>query len=247
MIPMTENWIQPDWTVPAQVRAVSTTRVGGVSGGPYASLNLGDHVGDDLTAVQANRDRLVDQLHLPRAPSWLTQVHGTTVVDAAAVGAVEADAAVCFGPGGVAAVMTADCLPLLLSNRAGTVVGAAHAGWRGLQAGVIEATIAKMGCAGEELLVWLGPAIGPTAFEVGDEVRAAFMAHDPRAASAFVAHGDGHWLADIYTLARQRLSACGVQQVSGGDRCTYTEREQFFSYRRDGVCGRMASLIWIEA
>lgn len=240
------RFLIPVLPAPARVKAASSLRAGGVSVGPYASLNLGDHVGDAPDKVQANREQLAQQLNLPCQPAWLNQVHGTTVVDAAqVVGKVDADASVCFGPGAVSLVMTADCLPVLLCDQQGTVVAAAHAGWRGLAAGVLEATIAKMNLPPQRLMAWLGPAIGPRAFEVGDEVRAAFISHDEQAMQAFNFHGEGHWLADIYLLARQRLQACGVSHISGGDFCTYSDPERFFSYRRDGVCGRMASLIWI--
>lgn len=234
----------PAWPAPANVRAVQTTRRGGVSREPYASLNLGDHVGDDPAAVAANRARL--SATLPAEPFWTRQVHGITVADADAdpIG-VEADAAVARRPGRVCAVMTADCLPVLLCDRGGSVVAAAHAGWRGLCAGVIEATIAAMRVPPDEILAWLGPAIGPQAFEVGDEVRAAFLAHDAAATAAFAAHGPGKWLADIWRLARQRLAAAGVNAVSGGGLCTVADRDRFFSYRRDGVTGRMATCIWL--
>ncbi len=238
--------IVPDWPAPARVRAISTTRLGGVSVAPYDSLNLGDHVGDDPATVEANRARLGKQL--PAAPLWLKQVHGTTVVDATtATQGIEADAAVARTSGLICAVMTADCLPVLLCDKDGTVVGAAHAGWRGLCDGVIETTVAAMQVPGENLLAWLGPAIGPTAFEVGDEVRAAFVIRNPAAARAFQpSRNGGKWLADLYLLARQRLDACGVSQIHGGDRCTVSEPDRFFSYRRDGKTGRMASLIWLE-
>lgn len=242
---MSKHWIRPDWPAPAQVQALSTTRGGGCSAAPYDSFNLGDHVGDQPALVAANRAALCDQL--PAEPCWLNQVHGVCVVDLATCeGVPAADAAVSRVPGKVCAVMTADCLPVLLCDRAGTVVGAAHAGWRGLVGGVIEATVAAMQVPPSEVLAWLGPAIGPDAFEVGDEVRAAFLAADPAAECAFRATArPGKWLADIYLLARQRLAALGVNVVAGGDACTVTERERFFSYRRDGVTGRMASLIWL--
>ena len=234
----------PDWPAPARVRAVQTLRGGGVSQDPWDSFNLGDHVGDDPACVAANRAAL--RRHLPGDPLWLQQVHGTTVVDAGSTFApVAADAAYTRQAGKVCAVMTADCLPVLFCDRAGTVVAAAHAGWRGLLAGVLEATVAGMGTPASELLAWLGPAIGPHCFEVGDEVRAAFVARDPAAASAFTAHGAGKWLADIYRLARQRLQAAGVAAIRGGGLCTVSEPERFFSYRRDGVTGRMATLVWL--
>jgi len=242
-----EDWIVPDWPAPHPVRAVVTSRHGGVSVGAYASMNPADHVGDAPAAVAANRRRLEQLLQLPAAPVWLQQVHGTGVVDAAAVrGPVRADAAYACKPGVVCAVLTADCLPLLLCDRAGSCVAAAHAGWRGLAAGVIEQTVAALGLPGDALLAWLGPAIGPAAFQVGSEVRDSFLAHDPQAEAAFSRAPDGSWRADLYCLARQRLADCGVLAVSGGDHCTFTETERFFSYRRAAVTGRIASLIWLQ-
>ena len=240
--------ITPDWPAPAGVRAASTTRAGGVSVPPFHHLNLGLRSGDDPEAVTENRRRVENNLDLPEAPRWLAQVHGTEVAAAEAVtpDRTEADAVCTDRPGVVCAVLTADCLPVLLCDRAGTAVAAAHAGWRGLAAGVLENAVAAMGRPGQELMAWLGPAIGPEAFEVGDEVRAAFMTADPGAESAFRPSPAGRWLADLYTLARRRLAACGVQQVHGGGLCTYTDQERFHSYRRDGASGRMASLIWME-
>lgn len=238
--------IDPDWPAPMNVRALCTTRGGGVSVGAYAGLNLGDHVGDDAVAVATNRARL--RASLPTEPLWLKQVHGTrcVVAEASAPGSA-ADASVSFVPGTVCAVLTADCLPLLMCDAAGTVVAAAHAGWRGLLAGVIESTVTAMQRPAAELLVWFGPAIGPSAFEVGDEVRAAFVAHDGQAVAAFTSHGEGKWLCDLHLLARQRLAALDIRRVTSTDFCTFTERERFFSYRRDGATGRMASCIWLEA
>lgn len=224
-----------------------TTRLGGVSQGPYASLNLGDHVGDDPAAVVENRAILQQRLGLPAAPHWLTQVHGCQVATAEqSMPGCAADAICTRQPGRVCAVLTADCLPLLICDRQGGGVCAVHAGWRGLAAGVIEAALAKHDRPAADLLVWLGPAIGPGAFEVGEDVRQAFVAQDCEAEAAFEPLRAGHWLADIYTLARQRLSRLGVGFVGGGEYCTVTDRERFFSYRRDGVTGRMASLIWLE-
>ncbi len=251
-------WLVPDWPAPPVVRAAATLRVGGVSAPPYASLNLAGHVGDDPLAVAANRERLGAALGVPQALTdpelWLNQVHSAQVVSAterAGSGGVEADGVHARAPGQVCAVLTADCLPLLLCDTAGTRVAAAHAGWRGLAAGVIEQTVAAFDCPGEDLLVWLGPAIGPDTFEVGPEVRATFLDHDARAARAFRQspfHDDGqHWLADIYSLARQRLSACGIERVYGGHWCTVSDATRFYSYRRDGVTGRMASLVWLAA
>ncbi len=237
--------IVPEWPAPPGVAALATTRRGGVSRDGFASLNLGDHVGDDPAAVAANRALLRRQL--PADPVWLTQVHGNRCVHAEeARSGVEADACVAHAPGLVCAVMTADCLPVLLCDRDGSAVGVAHAGWRGLAAGVIESTVEALDRPADRLLAWLGPAIGPASFEVGDEVRAAFVTADPAAAEAFVARSRGKWLCDIYRLARQRLAACGVMSVGGGGFCTVAERERFFSYRRDGRTGRMATLVWLN-
>jgi polyphenol oxidase len=238
------EFILPDWTAPAGVRALSTTRGGGVSASPWQSFNLGDHVGDDPRAVAANRATL--RRELPAEPAWLSQVHGTRCVDAAlAKPGEQADASFTRQRGVVCAVLAADCLPVLLCDERATVVGIAHAGWRGLAAGVIEATVAAMDEPGGRLMAWLGPAIGPQAFEVGDEVRQIFVAHDPQAADAFAANAGGKWLCDIYRLARRRLHALGVRRVAGADFCTLNDAERFFSFRRDGVTGRMASLIWL--
>jgi YfiH family protein len=237
--------IQPDWPAPRGVRALATTRHGGVSLAPWSSLNLGDHVGDEPVAVQANRQRL-RQL-LPDDPRWLRQVHGVGCVDAAnAVVDATADAAFTRQRGVVCAVMTADCLPVLLCDDDASVVGIAHAGWRGLAAGVIESAVSAMETPGERLMAWLGPAIGPRAFEVGDEVRAAFVAVDGAASEAFVPSAEGKWRCDIYRLARQRLARLGIRRIAGADFCTVSEPQRFFSYRREGVTGRMASLIWLE-
>jgi conserved hypothetical protein TIGR00726 len=234
--------IVPDWPAPPGVKSLMTTRDGGVSLPPYASFNLGSHVGDHADAVAANRARL--RQHLPTEPVWLNQIHATSVADAdTAHGVPAADASVARARGTVCAVLTADCLPVLFCTRDGSAIAAAHAGWRGLHAGVLEATVAAMQAAPGTILAWLGAAIGPTAFEVGDEVRAAFVARDAEATTAFVPYRD-KWMADIYALARQRLRACGVTAIYGGGLCTYTDAARFYSYRRDGVCGRMASLIW---
>ncbi len=242
-----EDWIVPDWPAPASVHAVTTTRQGGVSQGAFSSMNPADHVGDDPEAVATNRVRLQQWLALPSGPAWLQQVHGTKVVDAAsASGTPQADAAYTCTPGVVCAVLTADCLPLLLSDRAGECIAAVHAGWRGLVAGVIEQAVQALQRPGADLLAWLGPAISPAAYQVGDEVRDTFMEYDQRAAAAFAAAAGGGWQADLYRLARQRLEDCGVVDVYGGGYCSYSEAERFFSYRRDGVCGRMATLIWLS-
>lgn len=235
--------ILPDWPAPANVRALMTTRAGGVSAAPWASLNLGDHVNDDPAHVAANRALL--GAHLPGQPAWLKQVHSARVVEAGR-GDVEADACFSRTPGQVCAVLTADCLPVLFCDRAGSVVAAAHAGWRGLAGGVLEAAVAAMAVPPGEILAWMGAAIGPAAFEVGDDVRDAFLAQHPDTVTAFVPQGaPGKWLADIYALARIRLAHAGVTAVRGGGRCTVAESDTFFSYRRDGVTGRMAALVWL--
>lgn len=237
----------PDWPASPLVRALMTTRQGGTSPPPWDSLNLGVAVGDDPARVSANR-ALVGAL-LPQAPRWLRQVHGRAVVHADAVqphAPPEADAAWTTTPGVVCCVQVADCLPVLLAARDGSAVGAAHAGWRGLAAGVIEATVAAMPVPAAALFAWLGPAIGPASFEVGEEVLAAFVRHDPGSAAAFQPHGPGKWLADLFTLARRRLHAAGVTAVHGGGLCTVADPARFFSHRRDRPGGRMAALVWIE-
>ncbi len=246
----THGWIVPDWPAPPNVRALITTRAGGVSRGAYAGLNLGLRSGDEVEAVRRNRASL--RHWLPAEPLWLRQVHGTTVAEADAMeGSPEADAAVARRPGAVCAALSADCLPLLLCDQEGTVVAAAHAGWRGLCSGVIEQTLRAMDRPPQALLAYLGPAIGPAAYEVGAEVRAAFIAAgregDPESAAAFAPGKPGKFYADLYALARRRLARGGVERIYGGGYCTYTERERFYSYRRDGATGRMASLVWIEA
>lgn len=241
-----DSLILPDWPLPAGVKACSTTRSGGVSLPPYDSLNLGTHVGDEVQTVQDNRQRLVVGAGLPQMPVWLEQVHGTRVVrlDGQTPTDLQADAVYSNVPGQVCAVMTADCLPVLFCSQAGDEVAAAHAGWRGLCNGVLEQTLAAFSAEPAGISAWLGPAIGPQQFEVGPEVRTAFIAVDAAAALAFTPHGD-KYLADIYLLARQRLQRAGVQAIYGGDRCTVSEISHFFSYRRDGITGRLASLIWL--
>lgn len=239
------DWIVPDWPAPAKVRALVTTRAGGVSRGPYATMNLATHVGDDAAAVAENRRRL--RAHLPDEPLWLSQVHGNGVVRAEEAGeGAEADAAFTRRAGCVCAVLTADCLPVLLCNDAGTVVCAAHAGWRGLAGGVLEAALRASNEPPARMLAWLGPAIGPRAFEVGPGVRDAFLDHSAEATTAFAPKANGKWLADLYRLATQRLNALGVSHVFGGERCTFREADSFYSYRRERNTGRMASLIWME-
>ncbi|RJG01239.1 peptidoglycan editing factor PgeF [Noviherbaspirillum sedimenti] len=246
----------PDWPgMPANVGALSTLRAGGVSRAPYddgaggGGLNLGIHVGDDLAAVAQNRALL--RSLLPAEPAWLSQVHGTVVLDAArVVGVPEADASIAMGPGAICAIMTADCLPVLFCDVRGRVVGAAHAGWRGLVAGVLENTVAAMRAAGAgEILVWLGPAIGPACFEVGEEVRQAFLAVSGEADAAFLPNinASGKYFADICHLARLVLHRQGIDNISGGGFCTVTDAARFYSYRRDRTSGRMASLIWLES
>ncbi len=239
--------IRPNWPAPSQVQAVSTTRLGGMSLSPYASFNLGSRVQDDPKQVAANRQQLSHALELPTEPAWLSQVHGCTVVAAEQVSTpLEADASYSRKPGSVCVVMTADCLPVLFCNQKGDCVAAVHAGWRGLAAGVIAAAVKRMDCDSEQILAWLGPAIGPDAFEVGAEVRTIFMDLGPVTEDCFRPSPTGRWLADIYALARCQLGTLGITAVYGGGWCTYTDRKRFFSYRRDGVTGRMASLIWLS-
>jgi len=244
-----EYGIRPDWPAPENVRSLQTIRIGGVSPSPYDSFNLGDHVGDAPQAVAQNRQQLAALM--PSEPVWLQQVHGTLVADADNAGClIQADAAFARRRGTVCVVMTADCLPVLLCDEAGSAVAAVHAGWKGLAAGVIESAVAAIGVAPHKLLAWLGPAISQRAFEVGEDVRTTFMAHDVQAAEAFIAAshvgGVDKYFADIYLLARQRLHALGVQQIYGGEHCTYSNSERYFSYRRDSVTGRMGSFIWLE-
>ncbi|MFO1430216.1 MAG: peptidoglycan editing factor PgeF [Candidatus Competibacteraceae bacterium] len=238
--------ILPDWPAPSRVRAVSTTRLGGVSPPPYDSLNPGDHVGDAPECVAANRRRLHDVLELPAEPFWLNQVHGNHVVAAEQNAApVTADAAYTRQAGPVCVVMTADCLPILFCDRAGSCVAIAHGGWRGLAGDIIGATVKCMDCTSSEIMAWLGPAIGPPAFEVGPEVRQTFLELDPGNSACFQPSPAGRWLADIYELARRQLRSLGIDTIYGGGWCTFSESERFFSYRRDGRTGRMASLIWL--
>lgn len=236
-------FIAADWTAPAGIVAGCTTRSGGVSRAAFKSLNLGDHVGDDTAAVAENRRRFAAACGLPSEPRWLRQVHGTDVVVEPVVGQ-EADAALSRTAGVVCTVMIADCLPVLICSDDGREVAAAHAGWRGLAAGVLETTIAAFEAPPARLCAWLGPAISQDAFEVGDEVRQAFIENDDDAASGFVRNARGRWQADLFDLARQRLRAAGVGEISGGGLCTYSDPERFFSYRRDGQCGRLAAFIF---
>lgn len=241
--------IIPDWPVPANVRAIQTTRAGGVSLAPYDSLNMGLHVEDNPLHVAKNR-QLLSQ-YVPTEPVWLNQVHGVTVVDAGATDRVpDADASFATAKGAVCVVMTADCLPVLFCNREGTVVAATHAGWRGLCDGVIEATVSALKVPTDSLMAWLGPAIGPDAFEVGEDVRQEFISKHSDAIDAFLPASNGKWHGNMYRLAQQRLNRLGVSAVYGGgidqEFCTYSDEARFFSYRRDGKTGRMASIIWLE-
>ncbi|EHM50665.1 MAG: polyphenol oxidase [Yokenella regensburgei] len=238
--------IVPQWPAPQGVAACSSTRVGGVSLPPYDSLNLGAHCGDNLEHVDENRKRLFAAGALPSNPVWLEQVHGKDVLrlHGGSYSSKRADASYSNTPGLVCAVMTADCLPVLFCNRDGTEVAAAHAGWRGLCEGVLEETVACFADKPENIMAWLGPAIGPDAFEVGPEVREAFMAKDANANRAFRPVGEKFY-ANIYELARQRLANVGVDSVYGGDHCTLSQKDDFFSYRRDRTTGRMASFVWL--
>ena len=238
------DWIVPDWPAARRVRALVTTRAGGVSSGPFARLNLSLRVGDDPACVARNRSIL--RACLPAEPGWLKQVHGTAVVDFdSARTDADADAAVTRSPGRVCAVMTADCLPVFLSDRAGEVVGIAHAGWKGLALGVIGTAVRAMAVPPADLIAYLGPGIGPSRYEVGEDVRRAFVDQDAAAEVAFAPRREGKYLADLYTLARRRLGAAGISGIYGGGFCTAGE-ERFFSFRRDRTGGRMASLIWLE-
>jgi YfiH family protein len=240
--------IVPDWPAPRNVKALVTTRNGGIGRSTYTSFNLGDHVGDDPMTVKQNR-ALLRRL-LPNEPCWLRQVHGTAAFGMDGHGCStppDADAVFSRQPGNVCAVLVADCLPVLLCDRAGTMVAVIHAGWRGMAAGVIERTVTAIGPSATPLIAWLGPAIGPNHFEVGNEVRQAFITNDRRTATAFVSQDErsGKWFADLFVLARLRLLKAGVNEVYGGDVCTFSDPERFFSYRRDGATGRMAGLIWL--
>jgi len=244
--PVHPQWIVPDWPAPLSVRALVTTRAGGVSAGPYASMNLGARTDDEPAAVSENRTRLLASL--PQPPQWLAQVHGSTVVDADTLtGIPQADASVARRPGTVCAILVADCLPILLTDRAGTCVGAAHGGWRGLAGGVIANTVARMAARPADLLAYIGPGIGPAAFEVGDDVLRAFCDDAPERKSAFTPLRPGKWLCDLPALARDALRRAGVTHVHGGTLCTYADPERFYSYRRDRITGRMAALVWLTA
>ena len=247
--------LSADWPAPAGVQAFTTLRHGaGASLAPFDHFNLGNRVaadGDDAATVERNRGELVQCLALPSTPHWLRQVHGTEVLHCDGPGSAKtaadepvADAAVTATPGVVLAILTADCLPVLFAEQGGPALGAAHAGWRGLAAGVLESTVAAMDAPANRIVAWLGPAAGPQAYEIGEDVFEAFVAGDPAAASAFVATRPGHWRVDLYALARQRLAAIGVTQVHGGNLCTISDPPRFYSHRRDARTGRMASVIW---
>jgi polyphenol oxidase len=247
-------WIEPDWPAPAGVRALSTLRSGGVSAAPYASLNLGGHVGDAPEAVAQNRRTLAAAAGLPSEPAWLAQIHGVEVVDLDAVRyqgtsglPPPADSAFTRRVGRVCAILTADCLPILLAADSGDLVAAAHAGWRGLAGGVIEAAVGALGVAPGRLMAWLGPAIGPQHFEVGPEVREALLQGDSGAQDAFAPNARGRFMADLAALARRRLVSLGVDRIYGGGHCTFADGDRYFSHRRDGITGRQATLIWLEA
>ncbi|KZN12306.1 peptidoglycan editing factor PgeF [Marinomonas sp. TW1] len=241
------SYIKPNWPAPSTVKGFVSTRKGGVSRPPLNTLNLGGHVGDEPQAVATNRGQFARQINMPENVVWLNQVHGTEVVSLPTNEQIDsADAAYSKSIGQVCAVLTADCLPVFFCDLAGQQVAVAHAGWRGLCAGVLESTLAEFD-EPKQVMAWLGPAIGPSAFEVGQEVYEAFCARDVSAHVAFKVISEGKWLADLYALARQRLELAGVERIYGGDYCTYTDEERFFSYRRDGQTGRMASVVWIEA
>jgi hypothetical protein len=251
---MTVGWITPDWPAPLNVRALSTLRHGGVSVARYASLNLGDHVGDEPAGVAENRRRLAAAAGLPAQPQWLDQVHGSHVVDLDAAPWVDvpgplgpADACFARRPRRVCAILTADCLPIVLASDSGDLVAAAHAGWRGLADGVIESLVGALPVPPARLMAWLGPAIGVEHFEVGAEVRETLLRSDPGAAEAFMPNARGRFMADLTLLARRRLRTLGVERVFGGDQCTFAESDRYFSHRRDGTTGRQATLIWLEA
>lgn len=241
--------MMPDWPAPPGVRSAFTLRAGGVSASPFGTLNIASHVGDESEAVAQNRLRLRQWLQLPSEPAWLEQLHGCRVADLDREPGLlpSADAAVTRSADRVCVVQVADCLPVLLCACDGSAVAAAHAGWRGLSGGVLESTVRALSVPAARVLAWLGPAIGQAHFEVGEEVREAFTRHDPGGAAAFAKNDRGRWQCDLYALARRRLEALGVSRVYGGGWCTYSDPQRFFSYRRDGRCGRMAGLIWICA
>ena len=240
------DFIYPHWPAPAHIKALVTTRYGGVSAAPFDSLNLGDHVNDNPLKVEQNRHILAQRATLPESPRWLSQTHGCKVIDSLLwTSGKQADGIISNTINHVCPILTADCLPILLCNQQGDTVAAIHAGWRGLANGIVERAIANFSGSTKDILVWLGPAIGPEQFEVGQDVVNAFVHHDVLAKQAFRQTDDTHYMADIYLLARQRLNALGVSEIYGGQFCTVNDPERFFSYRRDQATGRMASLIWI--
>jgi polyphenol oxidase len=245
--------LRPDWPAPARVRAAFTLRQGGVSAGSYATLNVGMHVEDEPAAVLENRRRVRERFDLPAEPAWLSQLHGNRVIrlDGTEGTDRQADGVVTGVPGQVCAIQVADCLPILFAADDGSVVGAAHAGWRGLAAGVLENTVGALGVPAPQLLAWIGPGIGPEAFEVGAEVREALVTAAgtgaAAAAAAFVPNARGRWQCDLAALARQRLAGLGLTRIHGGYWCTFSDPARFYSFRRDGRCGRMAALIWLAA
>jgi hypothetical protein len=238
--------VKPDWPAPPSIRACCTTRPGGFSLAPYDSLNVGLHVGDSAERVARNRARLREQLELPCEPCWINQTHGVHAVTLGEEEERNADAAIAREPGRIAVIMTADCLPILMCNQQGSEVAAVHAGWRGLQGGVIQSTLAAMHSSPQQLIAWIGPGISQACFEVGDEVYSAFVGQDPAAARGFTANRPGHWLCDLGGLAESILCAAGVAGVTRSPHCSYLNAEMFFSYRREATTGRMASLIWIN-
>ena len=243
----TPTIIVPDWPAPPNIHAFSTTRLGGFSLPPYQQLNLGNHVGDEQLSVTKNRQLLISSQNLPQSPYWLKQIHSTRVINTLDWHAdIEADASFSTSINHICTVMTADCLPILLCDIQGNHVAAIHVGWRGLLAGIIENTVKQLACPPNELLCWLGPAIGPTAFEVGADVHGAFINTNSADIAAFTDVDKTHWLADLYLLAHHRLQRAGISAVYGGNFCSFNDRERFFSYRRDGITGRMATMIWIE-
>jgi YfiH family protein len=242
------SWLNIDWPAPPGVRVLSSFRGGGTSAAPYASLNLGDHVGDSSEAVADNRRALIAAAGLPAQPVWLEQVHGVNVADLDAPGPYgPADAAVTRRAKRVCVILTADCLPVVFATESGDTIAAAHAGWRGLSAGVIEATVQAIGVSPQRLIAWLGPAIGPQHFEVGAEVREAFVRDDPENIDAFESNSRGRFMADLARLARRRLERLGISRIHGGGECTYTRADRYFSHRRDGITGRQGTFIWRES
>ncbi len=242
-----ENYITPNWPAPKHVHAYCTTRVGGISQGPFASFNLADHVEDDALSVNANREKLMGDLSLPAEPLWLTQTHSAQVIRASYANTDSiADACFTTRTNHVCTVMTADCLPILCCDEKGQHAAAIHAGWRGLLAGVIETTVNAMDVDSKSLLVYLGPAISQDNFVVSEVIKDQFIALDPHTRHAFKEVSRGHFAADLYAIARMRLAKLGIEQIFGGEFCTYDESDKFFSYRRENQTGRMASLIWLS-